>query len=211
MKTFARIRTTVTANLESFVNDLENHEAVAMATARNLEGEVARLRLHRKRAERRAENARERIVTLEETARTWRDRAARIRDDRERALECVRRFRGAKRTILAVIADLSEEERLIEKLALDEGTLSAQVDALKRKCASLASRQTRSEVARDLDAHDGAMAVFDRWEARVETKEAAIVTDEITRDAFGGAFDQEEDRAALERELDEICRSEVHS
>lgn len=211
MKTFARIRSTVTANIESFVDQLENQEAVATATARNLQLAVVRLRVHRKRAEHRAVNTRERIATLEETARTWRDRAARLRDDRERAVECVRRFRGVRRAIVAVTADLAEEERLIEKLALDEGTLSAQVDTLKRRCASLASREARSEAARDLDAEDGARAVFERWEARVETKEAAIAADEVMSDSFAEAFDQEEDRAALERELDDICRSGVPS
>lgn len=211
MKTFARIRSTVTANIESFVDQLENHEAVATATAQKLEQAVVRLRVHRKRAERRALNARGRVATLEAAARTWRDRSARLGDDRERAIECVRRFRAAKRAVAAVTAEVTEEERLIEKLIDDERTLSAQVDAFKRRCASLTSREARSEVVRDFDTDDGALAVFERWEARIETKEAAIEADAVTSDTFAEALDEEEDRAALERELDDILRNRVSS
>lgn len=211
MKTFARIRSTVTANIESFVDQLENHEAVATATAQKLEEAVVRLRVHRKRAERRALNARSRVATLETAAQTWRDRSARLGDDRERALECVRRYRAAGRAIAATIAEATEEERLVAKLIEDERTLSAQVDALKRRCASLTSREARSDAARDFCTDDGALAVFERWEARIETKEAAIEADEVTTDSFAEAFDEAEDRAALERELDDILRSGVSS
>jgi protein-tyrosine phosphatase len=48
------------------------------------------------------------MTNLEEVARTWRDRAVRLGEDRERAIECVRRFRGAKRALVAVTAELSE-------------------------------------------------------------------------------------------------------
>lgn len=211
MKTFARIRSTVTANIESFVDQLENHEAVATATAQKLEEAVVRLRVHGKRAERRALNARGRVATLEATARTWRERSVRLADDRERAIECVRRFRAAKRALALVTAEVTEEERLIEKLGDDERTLSAQVDSLKRRCACLTSREARSDAAQDSGTDDGALAVFERWEARVETKEAVIEANEATRDSFAEALDEQEDRAVLERELDEILRSGVSS
>jgi hypothetical protein len=211
MKTFARIRSTVRTNIESFVDQLENQEAVATATTANLERAVVRLRVHRKHAEGRAEGARDGMRTLEETARAWRDRAVRLGDDRERAIECVRRFRATKRSLGVVAAELLKEERLIEKIARDEGALSAQVDTLKHRCASLASRQVRSEAARDFEADEGASEIFERWETRVEAMEAAVVAGEITRDSFAGAFDEEEDRAELERELDDLCRSGVSS
>jgi phage shock protein A len=211
MKTFARIRSTVTANIESFVDQLENHEAVATATAEKLERAVVRLRVHRKRAERRAQSARDRGATLEATGRTWRDRTARLGGDRERAIECVRRFRAAKRAATAALIEATEEKRLIEKLADDERILSSQVDALRRRCASLTSREARSDAARDLDIDDGALSVFERWTARIETKEAEIEAEEGTRDSFAQALDEEEDRVALERELDDILRSGVSS
>ena len=211
MKTFARIRSTVAANIESFVDQLENHEAVATATARHLEQAVVRLRVHRKRAVRRAQGARTRADTLEAAARTWRDRSARLGNDRERAIECVRRFRAAKRAIATAQAEATEEERLIEKLVEDERILSAQIDTLRRRCASLTAREARSDAARDSGIGDSAQSVFERWTARIETKEAEIEAEEGTRDSFEEALDEEEDRAALERELDDILRSGVSS
>jgi len=211
MKTFTRIRNTITANIESFVGQIENHEAIAAATTQKLEQAAVRLRVHRKRAERRALDARARLAKLTETAQTWHDRAARLKDDREKGIECVRRFRAAKRALAAVTGEIDEEQRLIEQLVSDERALSAQVDALKRRRASLSSREARSEAVGDFDADDGVLEIFERWEARIETKEAVIEADKITSDPLAEAFEAEEDRADLERAFDDILRDGVRS
>jgi phage shock protein A len=211
MRVFTRLKHTVSTSIESLVDQIENQEAVAQATVRKLEQGVARVRLHRKRAERRANELRRRVAEHESGMQLWRERATRLRDDREKAIECIRRYQADERARGAASVELEHEERLIDQIAADERTLLGQEDDLKRRCASLASRDARASASAGVDGLGDALAVFDRWEARVEEREATTGARERATDAFATSLDKDEERAALERILDDVLGAEVTS
>ena len=97
MGVFNRVRYTVVAGIESLLDQVENQEAVVAASIRDVERALARIHVHRKRCERRIGQLESELSALAEEIRTWRDRTLRLRDDREQALECVRRSRTSER------------------------------------------------------------------------------------------------------------------
>jgi len=81
---------------------------------------------------------------------------------------------------------------------------------LKQKRASLVSREARA-VAVNATAGEASSeleSVFDRWQARIEEREAGGVARPAAPDAFARSLSAEEERAQLEQELAALLATE---
>ena len=200
MRVFHRFTHTVSASIDSLLDQIENQEAVVSASIRDVEHGAARVRVHRKRCERRIAELEQRIETLSRESQLWKQRSSRFRDDRQKALECVRRHLAADRAQSAHARELEQQRALLEKISADEQAIESKLCELRTRCAALSSREARSaaqagaERAGDLD------AVFDRWEARIEGAEA-FVDRAPSSDAFARSLSREEEQARVESEL----------
>lgn len=202
MRVFHTVKHTIT----TFLDQIENQEAVVTAGIRELEQGTARVRVHRKRSERRIEQLEQRIAALARDAEAWRDRVHRSRDDRTRALECVRRLRAAEQARTAQLAELEQQRTLRDKIGRDEAAIEAKLAELRTRAASLSSREVRASASTGALGTGDIDAVFDRWEARLEGVEAS---GDATSgdDGFAREFTQAEDEAATEAELERILAS----
>ena len=97
MRVFHRLKQTLSVSIESLLDQVENQEAVVLATIREVEQGASRVRIHRKQCERRIDALEQTIQRQSTDARQWRDRARRLRTERDKALECVRRARAVSR------------------------------------------------------------------------------------------------------------------
>ena len=201
MRVFHTVKHTIT----TFLDQIENQEAVVGASIRELEQGVGRVRVHRKRCERRLDQLEQRMVALDVEIRTWHDRVLRSRDDRARALECVRRLRAAEQARAAQAAELEQQRTLRDKIRRDEDSVEAKLAEFRARSASLSSREVRAAANAGLGTGD-IEAVFDRWEARVEGAEPSEDGPSGT-DSFARAFSREEDDAATLAELERILAS----
>jgi phage shock protein A len=203
MRVFHRFTHTVSASIDSLLDQIENQEAVVTASIRDVEHGAGRVRVHRKRCERRIAELEQRISALSAESRIWKQRAQRLRDDRSKALECVRRHLAAEQAQSAHVRELDQQRGLLEKICADEHAIETKLSELRTRCAALSSREARSaaqagaERAGDLD------AVFDRWEARIEGAEA-FVDRAPGPDAFARTLSLEEEQARTEAELERI-------
>lgn len=202
MRVFHSFKHTIT----TFLDQIENQEAVVLASLRELEQGATRVRVHRKRCERRILQLEERNAALEIEAKAWRERALRSRDDRERALECARRHRAAEQACAAQTTMLEQQRAVREKIVRDEDAIEAKLSELRARCASLASREVRASAHASALGTSDIEAVFDRWESRLDSVEAC---DDATAssDGFARAFSREEDEAATLAELERILAS----
>jgi phage shock protein A len=205
MRVFHSFKHTIT----TFLDQIENQEAVVLASIRELEQGATRVRVHRKRCERRIEQLEQRIAALDLDASHWRERAVRVRDDRERALECVRRHRAAERARTAHAAELEQQRALREKIVRDEDAVDTKLTELRARCASLSSREVRAAAASALGTSD-IDAVFDRWEAKLDGIEPSDDAG-TSHDGFARTFSKEEDDAATLAELERILGEQVKS
>lgn len=206
MRVFHRFRHTVTAGFESLLDQVENQEAIVSASIREVEQGAARVRVHRKRCERRIEQLEQRIAALEGEARSWRERAVRLKEDREKALECVRRLRVAEQARAAHVAELGQQRGLREKVLLDEQAIDARLVELRTRAAALSSREARSNAQASAHHATDVDAVFDRWEARLDG--AAVYDTAPPVDTFASALSREEEEAATAAELERLLASE---
>lgn len=209
--TIRRFTRNLTLSLESFFDEIQNHEADVAATIREVERGSVRVRAQRFAAERRLHQIEQTQSALRGECQSWQERALRLRADREQALECVRRGRVARSAADSAERAYTAQLQLVEQLCADERMVESKLCELKQRRASLVSREARA-VAVGVGAADGAAgleSVFDRWQARIEEREANGASRHAAPDAFARALNAEEERAELEREFDALLKSEV--
>jgi len=206
MRVLHRFTHTVSAGIESLLDQVENQEAVAKATIRQIEEGAARVRSHRKRCERRISELEASSISLKKDSELWQDRARRLRDDRDKALECVRRHLAAESARTAQGVELEQQHALRSKILLDQQAIETKLSELRNRCAALSSREARCNAQASVDSCGDIERVFDRWEARLDGVEGTIET-APTVDYFAESLTREEDRARAEAELERLLSS----
>jgi phage shock protein A len=202
MRIFQRFSHTVSASIESLLDQVENQEAVARATIQQIEQGAARVRGHRKRAERKIAELEARLDAAASEAKVWKERAARMPGDREKALECVKRHLAAEETGKATRAELEQQRALRDRIAADQQAVEAKLTELRGRCAALSSREARC--AAEAAAEPGDVErVFERWEARLDVTEGGVET-QLHTDSLAREFGKDEERARIEAELEKI-------
>lgn len=203
MQVFQRLKRALSSSIDALLDDVENHEAVVTATIHEVEGSALLVANHRKTCEQRIEALQQRALALDGELRQWRERARRLRDEREKALECVRRLRATAAMRKDAIEELAKQRELHDALCADDRAIAAKLDELRRRSAQLASRQARTEVdgiAPEMTV-DG---VLGRWEARVAKGEAMRAPG---RDC-SPTLTQIEEAALVSAELDRLLAEE---
>lgn len=201
MGIFQRLKQAMSTRLEPLVDDIENRESVALATVQEMEREVARVRLQRKRLDRRAGRLEQRACDLESAMNAWRERARRDTDDRAKAIEDVRRLVESERRHAATLEEMFRAKALRDKLREDERVLDGKLDELRQRCVALSTRESHVSIRLGLDGSESVDQAFDRWEARIEEREALA---EAAAHAAGVYDSEDEEAAELERRLEDI-------
>lgn len=205
MKVFRRISATVNAQINTLIDEIENHEAVADVALGDIREALlrAKYQIHRVQNEQRAFN--EKLKELHANEARWSDRALRAKDgDREQALECVRRLKQTREDIATVNGQLTGHEELERKLAEDVRAIEKKFEELKRKRSELAARQSRAQALTAVSRHQDATeigGVFDRWEQKVMRGEAHGEVPCEPRDTLNDKFAEQEEREELEKML----------
>jgi phage shock protein A len=208
MRVLHRLKQTLSVSIESLLDQVENQEAVVLATIREVEQGATRVRMHRKQCERRIDALEETMKRQSTDARQWRDRARRLRDERDKALECVRRARAAEATAVSANEQLEKQKELLESIREDERVIEEKLDELRRRRSQLSSRQARSDAQSGVESLGDIDCVFDRWEARIEEREAVNEARAASQDRFARTLSDEEERAALSADLDRLLAEE---
>ncbi len=204
-----RFFATAGAVFERFVDQVENHEAVAESLIREVTTCAAQLKVQGKRLDSQISRLTEDRATQERVRDRWRERAVKLaREDEARALECVRRMRAAERLVQGLTRQLEEEQALRDQIARDLEKVEARLRSLRLRKVGLSARGARSKALGGRVSADPAMVegLFDRWEAQVVRDEyrAEEVDDAPSADAFEQALDASEDEAELRAMLSEM-------
>jgi phage shock protein A len=208
MRVFHRLQQTFSLHVDALLDQVENQEAVVLATIREVERGATRVRIYRKACERRIEELEQSIQNQAADARVWHDRARRLKQDRDRALECLRRFRAAEANEAGAREHLRKQQQLLESLHTDERTIEEKLGELRRRRAQLSSREARTDAQSGLANLGDIDAVFDRWEARIEEREVATEARAAGRDGFARSLSEEEEQAALTADLERLLAEE---
>lgn len=210
MQLIKRWASTVSASFESIVSQLENHESLVGAALKEMLQAEARAKVQVNRVAQDGQAMQRRIAELTELEQVWQDRAVNTHsEDKEAALECMRRRAYVKGEREQLTRQLLEQSQMEKQLRQDLQHLHQRIDELKRKKNVLSARESRAQAIKAGQLGDiGIIAeiddILDRWEIRIGENEGY----RPTVDTFEAGFKSEEERIALQMALDELLASQ---
>lgn len=211
MRVFQRVSHSVSFGIESLLDSLENQEAVARATIRQMEQGAGCVRVRRKAAERDLAKLEELAVKARRDVELWSERALRLKEERDKALECLRRRNSAEREAERLAQQIDQQRTLLARIREDERAIDAKLAEVKQREAALVSREVRAKANANVGSLSDIDGVFDRWEARIGDDEAGIEASRPLHDTFAKELDDDEESARLEAQLAALVTGEVRS
>jgi len=209
MKVIKRLSATLNASIDSFVNRIEDHEAVVEKSLREIRQAAARTRVQLSRVNRDAEALQRRLDEARQDMTRWTERAKANVADEETALACLKRRKSCESRIGQLEQATINQTQARDRIQANLEQLEQRIESLSRKRNSMRSRASIAEAMRvvnQLDGHDtrNIDEVFERWE--VNLAEAEIELDPLVEpgDEFEADFVRAEERSALLAELAQL-------
>ncbi|MBX9694658.1 MAG: PspA/IM30 family protein [Cyanobacteria bacterium] len=207
MRIFKRLNATLQSNVNVFLDQIENHEALITEAMHEVKAASAQASVRLARLQQDDDNLTARLAELRKHIAQWKERAVQAGTENEaQALECVRRMTRATAEAASTEAQQTKARELRARLVEDLRSIQAKLDDLQRKKHALATRQFRAEAMKAIHS-DGATTldevsgIFDRWEARVTEAEGFATGPTSLTDDFELAYQQKEDQEALRATL----------
>ncbi len=206
MKIFKRIQVSCAAGFNRLLDHVENYEAVANESIRSAKSAYAKGQVRLNRVQNDTQKLKARVAEASKQADAWRTRALKAKDaNREKAIECLSRRKQAEGDLKKNEDLLKEQERVEAELQSKLKTMRARIDELERKRNLLTVRDQGAKAAEAMADCATSDEIFERWEEQVlECELSSPEYSESDTDSFTREIQTEEDRAALEAELDEL-------
>lgn len=154
--------------IDRLMAQVENHEALADSVIAEVRRAAARARVQMSRVRQDGERLRRQLATQRAARARWQERA-RAADDKERAIECLRRSRRAAGLVPQLESRLELHQQAEKQLEADVALVEQRLERLNEQRNLMRTRQSRAEAlssAREVGESD-VDDVFDRWETRV--------------------------------------------
>lgn len=203
MRIFKRLNATIQSNLNAFLDQIENHEALVTEAMHEVKAASAQASARLARLQQDEEKLAARLAELRKEISQWKNRAIKAGTvDEVRALECIRRMTRATEDAGSTETQLSKVRELRVRLVEDLRGVQTKLDELERKKHALATRQFSAEAMKAIEsdgtgALDEITGIFDRWETRVSEAEGYVAGSALLCDDFELAYQQQDDQAAL--------------
>ncbi len=210
MTTLRRLTSTIKANFDWMVTQVENHEGLVASAISEVQTAQARARVHFGQLKRDGENLRKRLADLNEAEVAWTERAVQSAElDEKRALECVRRRQRIQKEKKELEVQVKNHERMQEQLAKDLVLIEERLDQLKRQRNVLRTRQSRAEALRAAHLDESGIIneldeILERWEIKVTEAEVRSECLKDAGDDFERSFVSEEEESELKTILAEL-------
>jgi phage shock protein A len=213
MSLIQRISATLTSSVDRAVSRVENHDAIINAALKDTRRAAARSRVRLERVRRDGNALKARLRELEEAATRWADRARSIAgDDETRALECLRRRRDCLQQIDNLKHSIESHDELEQRIGAQVREIDERIKEITGQRNMMRSRQSVAEAMHAMNSIQGGVAIdiedtFDRWEVNLGESELLFGMT-ATSDPLDTAFIEQEDRADLRAELDDLLATD---
>lgn len=209
MSLFKRLRTSIYAQLDEMVGEIENHDALIKAAITEQKKKLAGAKIQLDRIRANESKLQKQINELEIKAKQWSQRAINeAEEDEHQALTCMQRHEDA----LAQISHLQESKQSYQntahKMSADIKACESELKAMMQKHDMMRARQSTVEakaviVENNENTLEELANSFDRWELKLAQNEIHLETvDPI--DDFEQSYIAEEKRDELKHKLNEL-------
>jgi len=206
MSIFKRLSATLVSRIDRVVGEIENHDAVILATLNDMRKKVAEAKVRLHQVHREKDQLEKQIAEQQEHTLLWRKRAVECaKSDEARALECVSRGRHCEQQVARQQQALSQYQQAADKLAQDIKTSEQRLSEIKQKATLMRARQSTSSALQSTSESSGDTTqllddTFDRWEINISQTEMVIDTHESI-DLMEHEFIMSEQEDELRHEL----------
>jgi phage shock protein A len=213
MSVIKRLSATLSANVDKWVGEIENHDAVIEAAIRDARQSTARAKVRLDRLLREGEQMQDRLKRLHDEATRWRQRAISVADeDVDRALACLQRNHDCEHQIEEAKQAVNQHKAAQTKLADQLRQAETRLQEMIHNRNNLRARESVTEASRSLAKIQGletidSDATFERWETRIMAHEMEI-QHEPSDDPLEQSFTQAEERERLITELQQLTQEE---
>lgn len=206
MSLIKQLVTSVSTSVDQLVGDIENHDALIVASLREQRKKLAIAKVHQQRVQERVSKAEQEIASLKARCEQWQRRALSVAaEDEGRALACLQQRQRLSQQLRKLGQCRQHYLQVAEQLATEISRSEEALNTLSQRHQLLRARQSGCEVMAALDGlqeglHTETAASTDYWEASLFEQELllpAVSTD----DELEMAFVAEENRQALATEL----------
>ena len=214
MKLFTRISATLNASAESAVSRFENHEAIADSALQTIRQNASEARVRHQRVVKDGEEIRRSMHSLNQQIEQWSSRArASAAQDESRALACLERRTSCRKQLAQAEEALRQHTALEARASSNLEQMQARLEQVTLQRNQLRSRESVAKASRALNALDGKGAagineLFERWEVTIGESEIHNEVHASAPDPLAHEFENEEKRADLQMELEELMRGD---
>lgn len=212
MNTFKRIILSVKSQIDSAADQFENHEALADVAIDELKKLGADNAIQLRHVRHKLQLLEERSADLSGQAQKWETRAIQVaKEDKEKALECVKRLQTTRMQIQDTERQLSKFRNIEIKISDAIKLIQEKIDDLKQKKTLLAARQQQVRTQTALNEQpertiEELSSVFDRWEDTLVAGEFQSQDVSMQEDALTEEFERQEQRMDLENMLESLIQ-----
>jgi len=172
---FKRIVTSITANFDQFIASVENHEAVADATIKEVKQGAAKIQTQLRITQQRLTEQQSLEAKFIDDCEMWKRRAVTISEtSSEKALSCVQALQFCEEKLSHLQEQIRENEQLAVELDDHLKEVEQRLDTLTIKRNSLSARSAKNKALAFADTQDIGLCpenVFSRWEESISSNE----------------------------------------
>ncbi len=210
MNIIKRITTAFSASIDSAVRQIENHDALVVASINHARHHVAQTQVRLARVQKEGEQLGSQLQQLHEDEARWTDRARELAmddDEKQNALACLKRRNQCLQQIRHSNVLVEKQKVLEDEMATQLGKMQARLNEVKLEHNQMRSRSANVEVHRvvnELNYSGGESLddIFDRWDIKLTESEMWVGSDEVMPvDPLESQFIAKESQAALDAEL----------
>ncbi|MCJ8276615.1 MAG: PspA/IM30 family protein [Bdellovibrionales bacterium] len=213
MKHITKLVTTVSARFDQLVGQIENHEAIAEATLKQLKVDIREAYVQHRILLKEAETASNKLTHANELRDKWEKRAKSYgKENKEKALYCLKQFNAQESEIEFWSEKCRELQESAKTLKTQIARFESNYQKLKLQHQKLVSREKSAQMgislseAKDNLATGDISDVFERWEKKVIRSEVEGDMFQITADSESIEMDEQEEQLDLEAQLDDLIK-----
>ena len=192
---------------------MENHDAVVEASLNDMRRASAKAKARLVRVTNDGVRLRRKFADLQTAESRWVERAKQYaNDDEAKALECLRRKKDCERHLMSCEETIRQHTELESRLKISIERIDKRYQDLEQTRTMMRTRQSAADAYRTSELVGNSSYflnvddTLERWEARITETEMGIGGD-IDPNHFEQEFIDDEERVALQIELDELKRN----
>jgi hypothetical protein len=212
MKTLKRIKLALSANVEGFINEVENQQGIIEAAIKEVKSSLLQINIQINNTERKIISDKNKIKEVQESINVWTIRAKETYlTDKSQAMDCTRRVVSKKKELAHFEFKITESKKIHNLLHTDKDLVVKKLQEIQSKQSLMISRESKNDAlysgGLNNNNSDFIEDVFNRWDDKLVKSESynSNASESVdTSDCLEEHYINQEEEKILEEEFKSI-------